>query len=132
MTEPLTLDRFRALADAYGGVIDRWPVGARAAAMRMAADPVAQAILVDAGALDVALDAWMVPAPSAALRDLVMPVALPAARAWRRAKLWWSGIGIATALAGAAAGSVAAAAVAPADPPSEAATAFGDLGGQEA
>lgn len=131
MTEPLTLDRFRTLAEAYGGVIDRWPVETCAAAMRMAAEPVASAILADAAALDSALDAWAVPAPDAALRERVMPATPRAARAWRRAKFWWSGIGIATALAGAAAGSVAAAAVSPADPPTENATAFGDLGGKD-
>jgi hypothetical protein len=132
MTDPLTPGRFRALAEAYGGVIDRWPIETRAAARRMATEPSARAILDEAGALDAALDAWTVLAPDAVLREQVMPATVPAASVWRQARLWWSGIGIATALAGAVAGSVAAAAVAPADPPTENATAFGDLGGQEA
>lgn len=131
MTETLTLERFRKLAEAYGAIIARWPAEAREAALLMAGDPRARAILDEAAALDAALDRWTVPAPAAEARERMLPAARPVAAAWRRARLWWSGIGIATALAGAAAGSVAAAAVSPADGPGESATAFGELGGQE-
>jgi hypothetical protein len=125
----LTPARFAALAEAYGGDIARWPEEERTAAFLLAADPTMQALLADAGRLDAELEAWRVAPPSADLRTRVV-------RSWprplsRRAKLWWSGIGIATALAGAAAGTVAAAAVAPADHGTEPATAFGDLAGQE-
>ena len=132
MTEPLTLDRFRDLAEAYGAAIARWPEPVRAAAMRMATEPAAAAILDRAAALDTTLDAWRVPAPDRALHDRVTRTA-PArgTRFVTRASLWWSGIGIAAALAGAAAGAAAVAAVAPGDTLVESSTSFGDLAGQE-
>ena len=125
----LTPARFAALAEAYGGDIGRWPAEERTAALRLAANPSMQALLTEAGQLDARLDAWRITLPSAELRAGIM-------RSWprplsRRAKLWWSGVGIATALAGAAAGTVAAAAVVPADHGGEPATAFGDVAGQE-
>lgn len=128
---PLTSARFAALAEAYGGSIGRWPEAVRDEARRMAGDPAMQAILAEADALDAHLDAWRMPAPSLSMRARV-------AGSWRRplsrrARLWWSGLGIATALAGAAAGSVAAAAALPGDPAATAEdiTAFGNLAGQE-
>jgi len=48
-----------------------------------------------------------------------------------RAKLWWSGVGIAAALAGAAAGTAAVATAAPVDATPESSTSFGDIAGQE-
>ncbi len=129
MTE-LSPARFAALAEAYGGDIGRWPEETRAAAFRMAADPAFQAMLVEAGRLDLRLDLSRTEPASAELRARII-------RSWprplsRRAKIWWSGIGIATALAGAVAGSMAAAAVLPADHGGEPATAFGDFAEQEA
>jgi len=132
MTEPLTLDRFRELAATYGGVVYRWPERYRDAAMATASDADAAAILREASALDAALDAWRVAAPADALRDRVMGTA-PAQRSAPalRARLWWSGIGIAAALAGAATGTAAVAMVAPANLLPESSTSFGDLGGAE-
>jgi hypothetical protein len=130
MTEPLTEARFIELADAYGAVVARWPEAVRAGAMEMAKRPAMQAVLAEAECLDTWLDLWKVGAPSAALRDRIyasrhMPLS-------RRARLWWSGIGIATALAGAAAGSVAASAALPSDHAvSDDTTAFGDLSQQD-
>lgn len=130
MTEPLTEARFIELADTYGAVVARWPAPARAEAMEMAKRPAMQAVLAEAERLDARLDLWKVEAPSAALRDRAigarrMPLS-------RRARLWWSGIGIATALAGSAAGSVAASAALPSDHAvSDNATAFGDLSQQD-
>lgn len=131
MTDPLmSMARFAALADAYGGAVARWPTAERENAYRLAAQPGARAILARAAQVDTVLDSWTVASPSTALRRSVLP---PARRQspQARLKLWWSGIGIAAALAGAAAGSVAAAAVAPADRAGDNATAFGDLAGQE-
>ena len=130
MTEPLTEARFIKLAEAYGGVVARWPETVRAEAMDMAKRPLMQAVLAQAERLDARLDLWKVEAPSAALRNRIqasrrMPLS-------RRARLWWSGIGIATALAGAAAGSVAASAALPSDHAvSDDTTAFGDISQQD-
>lgn len=130
MTEPLTEKRFIALADAYGGVVARWPEAVRTEAMEMAKRPAMQAVLAEAERLDARLDLWKVEAPSAALRDRVnasrrMPLS-------RRTRLWWAGISIATAMAGAAAGSVAASAALPSDHAvSDDATAFGELSQQD-
>ena len=130
MTAPLSLPRFEQLADAYGGVIARWPEPYRDAALLMARDPAAARILARASSLDDTLDGWRVAAPSARLRDAVsVPVRdRPVAR---RARLWWSGIGIAAALAGATAGVTAVAMFAPIDMSSDGATSFGDIGPQE-
>jgi hypothetical protein len=130
MTDRLTHARFAELADAYGGVIARWPEEVRADAMAMAALPEMQALLTQADWLDVQLYDWRVPATSAALRDRI------SASRWiplsRRARLWWSGLGIAAALAGAAAGSVAASAAVPFDHGlADDTTAFGDVTQQE-
>ena len=51
------LEQFSALADAFGGDIERWPVAARPAAVRLlASSPSARAILKAAQALDRLLD----------------------------------------------------------------------------
>lgn len=130
MTDSLSEARFIEIAEAYGSVIARWPEAVRAEAMAMARLPGMRAVLVEAERLDARLDLWTVAPPSPALRDRVLtsrrtPLA-------RRARLWWSSIGIATALAGAAAGSVAASAALPLDHSvSDDATAFGDLSQQD-
>ena len=130
MTEPLTEKRFIELADAYGGVVARWPEPLRSQAMKMANRPAMKAVLAEAERLDLRLDLWGVGSPSPALRDrIIASRRLPLSR---RARLWWSGIGIATALAGAAAGSAAASATLPSDHAvSDDATAFGDLSQQD-
>lgn len=130
MNELLTPARFAELADAYGGVVARWPENVRAEALAMAARPAMQAVLAAAGRLDARLDLWRVAAPAPVLRDRI--VAARRVPLFRRPRLWWPSIGIATALAGAVAGSVAVAVVLPRDHvASEEATAFGDLARQE-
>jgi hypothetical protein len=132
MTEPLTLARFQTLADAYGGVVARWPEEYRKAAAAMASDPDARDILDHALALDGALDAWRVAPPSRALREQVIAGApVRAERFVMRARLWWSGVGVAAALAGATAGTAAVAIVAPVDAVSDSGTSFGDVAGSE-
>lgn len=131
MTERLSLEHFQALADAYGGATTRWPEAYRDAALRMARDPAARSILAEASILDERLDAWRVPEPAAALRECVLAAAPARARSFTiRPRLWWSGLGIAAALAGAAAGSAAVAMVAPIDA-TGGSTSFGDVTGQE-
>ena len=132
MREPLTLDRFRALADAYGGVVARWPEDCIEAAMQMASQPIAREILAQASALDEVLDEWIVAPLSVSLRER-LTAAIPVPRRWlaARGRLWWSGIGIAATLAGATAGTAAVAIVSPVDPPSDSSTSFGDIGAQE-
>jgi len=130
--EPLSPERFRVLAEAYGGAVARWPAAVREDALRLAADPRFANILAEADALDALLDEWTAPAPSASLIEAVRaraPVAALSRR--RRMRLWWSTIGIATALAGAGAGALAATVIV-ADPAAmEANTAFGDVAGQD-
>lgn len=131
MNEPLTLNRFQELADAYGGVVARWPEQHRDAAMGIASQPVAIAILARASVLDETLDAWTVPASAYSLRKRVIAGApTPRRSLAARTRLWWSGVGIAAVLAGAAAGTAAVAMVSPIDALPESGTSFGDVGSQ--
>ena len=110
----MPIERFRALAEAYGGVIARWPEAERTSAASGASEPAYAAALAQAIALDAALDQWTVPGPSPALAAGIIAAAPPPPLRWgRKAKLWWSGMGLAAILAGAAAGSMAVAAVTP-------------------
>lgn len=123
--EPMTIDRFRALADAYGGVIARWPGDVAAEARRLSLTAEGGAILADALALDEALDEWRVPAPGAALAGLIVAGA-PGPSLARRARLLWAGFGVAAALSGATAGVAATVVLAPANH-AESTTVFGNL-----
>ena len=104
----MDLDRFRALADAYGGDLRRWPAAERAAAEGLRdADAEARAILDREAEFDHLLHQAPAPVP-AALRAAVLAKA-PTAHTRRRAawRLWVSGAGLAaTAAAGALAGAV--------------------------
>ena len=133
MTDPLSLERFRELADAYGGVIARWPEQHSAAAMQMARTPGAIEVLAQASMLDETLDAWRVSAPTPELQNrLSASTPVPHRRRFApRARLWWSGIGIAAALSGAVAGAAAVAVLAPIELPSDSGTSFGDVAAQE-
>jgi hypothetical protein len=69
MTEPMSPERFAALAQAYGG-IDRWPAELRTAGWHLAAaDPACAQALAQAEALDFKLAAWTVAPPTPALRQ---------------------------------------------------------------
>lgn len=132
MAELMTLARFRNLADAYGGVVARWPDQEREAATPLALSQGGQKVLAAASALDQELDTWCVPAPSAALRDRVLSSApRPRQSVVKRARLWWSGVGVVAALTGAAAGAVAVAVIAPIEASPDRATSFGDVVAQE-
>ena len=65
----MDIDRFRALAEAYGGAMDRWPQDERDAARIFArAHPETAAILADAAALDAMLAEWTLPPTDDLLR----------------------------------------------------------------
>jgi hypothetical protein len=81
----MSLARFEALAEAYGGDVSRWPAEARdAAAMLMAEEPVFTGeALARAGALDAALDSWRSPPTPAGLTERIAAVApRPRRRGW--------------------------------------------------
>jgi hypothetical protein len=99
----MTLERFRALCEAWGADMARWPADERDAAMAFAAaEPaLAQAALAAERTLDARLDAWAV-TPSAALRDRVIAAA-PRERALAlRIRRWivTAGLGVGLAAAG--------------------------------
>tara|TARA_R110002124_G_scaffold91652_2_gene233252 strand:- start:4142 stop:4570 length:429 start_codon:yes stop_codon:yes gene_type:complete len=86
----MTLDRFTALAEAYGGDLRRWPVADQAAAERLlATDPAARALFDAAMAFDTLLSASPRPQASAALRDRVIDAATRAGLRPRPARRFW-------------------------------------------
>jgi hypothetical protein len=101
---PISLERFSALADAYGADLGRWPEADRAAAQALAQDSAkARARLAEADALDAVLDLSRVASPSPELRQRILSEA-PKPRAIRsgapnpasaRSRLmrWLSGLG---------------------------------------
>jgi hypothetical protein len=105
--EPMSVERFRTLADAYGADIGRWPAAEREAGRKLLAggDPACAAIIEEAAAIDDMLVAYCVPQPTRALSQIVIASAPVMAPPWSRTQLWWSGVGLATAcLAGVLAG----------------------------
>lgn len=97
----MTPDRFAALADAYGGSLDRWPAAERDAAhAHLEARPEARALLAQAARLDDALAGWTVPGPGAALAARIMASATHRHARRHRLRLWLSGLGTAATLAG--------------------------------
>ncbi|MBW8755725.1 MAG: hypothetical protein JF595_16575 [Sphingomonadales bacterium] len=111
----MDLNRFEALVAAYGATPSRWPEDERPAAEAFArSDPRATALLAEADAVDALLFAHRVAEPSRTLRAMVIEAAPRKRRLTGRARLWWSGIGIALAGAsGMLAGSAATAALEP-------------------
>ena len=107
--------RFETLVAAYGATPNRWPEDERDAAEAFArSDARAAALLAEADAIDALLFAHRVPEPTRTLRAMVIESAPKKRRLDGRAKLWWSGLGIALAGAsGMLAGSAATAALEP-------------------
>lgn len=69
----MNIERLKALAEAHGGDLRRWPVSERPFAESLiASDPAARAALQEAATLDALLDASPSPAPSAALTARVL------------------------------------------------------------
>jgi len=99
MSEPMmTSERFRQLAEAYGGAIERWPrLEQMAARARLVAEPSLAQALGEAAAVDAFLDAAPEPVFSGVLRERLIadarksrPRASPVVR-------WISGAGLAAA-----------------------------------
>lgn len=124
-SEPFNLTRFQARADAYGGVIARWPDAEKDDALRLSRTPQGRAILADALNLDEALDGWQVPVPSKILAARVL-AGTPRTSIARSVKLWWTAIGMTVALSGATAGIAATTILTPASQ-ADSMTVFGDL-----
>jgi hypothetical protein len=104
----MTEDRFRALAEAYGADLRRWPLAERDAAQAFveANRDVAEAILDIERSLEAQLEAYIVEPPPA-LRQRVIDLA-PRARAVARAWRWITALGLGVGLAASAAAGVAA------------------------
>lgn len=104
----MTIERLKALAEAYGADLRRWPASERPFAESLVAtDPAARAALDEAAALDVLLDASPRPTPSAALAARILAAAPKAreARAHLGRIFWFLGAGwAAAACAGVVAG----------------------------
>jgi hypothetical protein len=104
----MTIERLKALAEAYGADLRRWPASERPFAESLVAtDPAARAALDEAAALDVLLDASPRPAPSAALTARILAAAPRGreARAHLGRIFWFLGAGwAAAACAGVVAG----------------------------
>jgi len=111
----MDLNRFETLVAAYGATPSRWPDEERDAALAFArADPRAAALLAEADSIDALLFAHRVAEPSRTLRAMVIEGAPRKRRLTGRARLWWTGLGIALAGAsGMLAGSAATAALEP-------------------
>jgi hypothetical protein len=130
MTAPLDSQRFRDLADAYGGVVERWPEQYRQAATRFGETVEGGAVLARASALDERLDTWRVSFPSSELAARILASAPSTANGLgTQLRWWWSGLGLAATLAGAVAGTAAVAVAAPVDVSSS--TSFGDIAGTD-
>jgi hypothetical protein len=104
----MTPERFAALAEAYGGDLDRWPADAQAAArLRLASDPGAHAVLAEAAGLDALLSADVVAPPSAELQRRILTAAAQPRPPTGLLGRWMSVLGAAGAMAaGAAMGAV--------------------------
>lgn len=104
----MTIERLKALAEAYGADLRRWPASERPFAESLVAtDPAARAALDEAAALDVLLDASPRPTPSAVLAARILAAAPKAreARAHLGRIFWFLGAGwAAAACAGVVAG----------------------------
>jgi hypothetical protein len=104
----MTVERFTALADAYGGDLRRWPAVDRDAARAFQArqGAIARRVLDEAIELDRRLYAASVPAPTSLLRELILAGAPRAPRgfglvatvSWLRWPAWLApGVGVAAA-----------------------------------
>lgn len=98
----MNAERFSALAEAYGGDLDRWPAEEqRAAREHLAASPAeAERVLAEALLFDHVLDMASEPAVSGVLREKVLKGApMRQARPWRSSRAWLSGAALAAACA---------------------------------
>jgi hypothetical protein len=95
----MNLERFGALAQAFGGDPARWPPAHRDAACELAlADPQAQMLLAQAASLDALLDEAPAQPASLALRTRLAEAAQDLAPSRRRLS-WVAGLGLGAILA---------------------------------
>ncbi|KQY27809.1 hypothetical protein [Rhizobium sp. Root483D2] len=129
MTEPLHINRFHALANAYGSNLARWPSEVQAAARQSAENDAEKVILRDAAEMDNILDRWEAPPIPISLSCSVTDIAsyLPV-RMTRKVRIWWASVGLAAALSGVAAGTVVAVTFGQ-QPQIYSSTVFGDISG---
>jgi hypothetical protein len=102
MREHLSMshERFEALAEAYGGDLDRWPADAAASARALlAAEPGLAQVLAEAERIDALLASSPAPSFSGVLRERVIATAPRLAGAWKSTTRWLSGAGLAAACA---------------------------------
>jgi hypothetical protein len=106
MTPGMSVERFEALAESYGGEIARWPEGEREAARALLAAHAERLSPVLAGAaqLDRLLDLAPAQAPDAALLGRLIAAA---PRPTAGARRWIAGVGAALGLSAAAFAGVA-------------------------
>jgi ferric-dicitrate binding protein FerR (iron transport regulator) len=129
----MNIDRFVALASAYGGSLHRWPAQERAQAEALAETEEGRAALQRAGALDTLLDDYILDTPSKILRSRILMQGKAEIAKRHRLWFWWSSLGLTAAgLAGAVAGVVAATVLSPPSDQEHAAfdantTAFGEI-----
>lgn len=104
----MTTQRFRTLAESFGGDISRWPAADRAEAEAFVATHPREAteVLAAERELDARLEAYGT-APSAVLRERILDSA-PAARAARPTWRWLAAAGLGLGLAASGAAGVAA------------------------
>ena len=80
-TEKMTLERLRAVIEAYGTSPPRWPAAERAAAASLLAESAAaRALVTEAAPLDELLDAVPAIAPTPAMRAAILALAPSRAR----------------------------------------------------
>lgn len=106
----MNLERFRTLAEAFGGSVTRWPLDDQDAAYALLAGAPDEAglILAEARDLDADLDAAERLAPSHALRQRIIAAAPRPRETFSRFRRWLTGAGVGVGLAAAtAAGMVA-------------------------
>jgi hypothetical protein len=110
----MTQARFAALAQAYGGRLERWPEAWRASAGDFARSAEGQAALAEAAGLDTLLDTYATPPFSAALIGRIIAPAASRLTLQRRLRRWWLGVGfVGIGLAGGLAGAVTIVAMMP-------------------
>lgn len=96
----MNLDRFRALAESFGGDLARWPVGEREAgeAFLAAQGQVCRDILEEAARLDEALRTLEAPTPPEALFNAVMASAPSPAQSGVSQRSRWAAMAAAVCL----------------------------------
>ena len=97
---PMNRERFEALAEAYGGDLDRWPAeAAMQARALLGVEPGLAGVLNEAETFDLLLDASPAPMFSGVLRERVIAAAPRLRNAWNSTTRWLSGAGLAAACA---------------------------------